>query len=124
MPSNGYDQTLLQSTVRSIERCATELLSERGSYMQRCRTIREEITGIYDSAKEAGIPRKELRALIKTRELERKIEETRLALEADEQATFEVLVASLGEFANTPLGDAALKRAQGDMLDQLATPAS
>jgi uncharacterized protein (UPF0335 family) len=82
--------------------------------------IREAITGIYDEAKDAGIPKKELRALIRTRELERKIEQTRADLEADEQATFEQLAEALGDFGNTPLGQAALDGARhGEALDSL-----
>lgn len=110
----------MRSIVGRIEENLADLLSERGGYMQRCRVIREAITGIYDEAKDAGIPKKELRALIRTRELERKIEQTRADLEADEQATFEQLAEALGDFGNTPLGQAALDGARhGEALDSL-----
>jgi len=117
---NGFDQATLQAIVGKIEGNLADLLSERGAYMQRCRVIREAITAVYDDAKEHGIPKKELRAVIRTRELERKIEQTRADLEADEQATFEQLQDALGDFGHTPLGQAALDGARrGEALDSL-----
>jgi uncharacterized protein (UPF0335 family) len=118
--TNGFDGPVLQSIVGRIEESLADLLSERGAYMQRCRVIREAITAVYDDAKEKGIPKKELRALIRTRELERKIEQTRSDLEADELETFEQLAEALGDFGNTPLGQAALDdRRRGEALDSL-----
>lgn len=117
---NGFDRDVLQSLVGRIEGCLADLLSERGAYMNRCRGIREGITAVYDDAKDHGVPKKELKALIRTRELERKIEQTKADLEADEAATFEQLQDALGDFGNTPLGQAALDGARrGDTLDSL-----
>jgi hypothetical protein len=82
----------VQSAVGGIEQAHRDLLAERGAYMQRCRVIRDSISAIY--------------------------EEARLALEADEQNEFDDLTEMLGDFANTPLGKAALQR-QGDVLDKL-----
>lgn len=121
---NGYDKQVLQSVMKRIEGCFTDLLSERGAYMNRCRGIREGITAAYDDAKAAGIPKKELRLLVKNRERERKIIESIAELEADERQTYEVIQESLGDFANLPLGAAALDRARpnaakGETLDSL-----
>jgi hypothetical protein len=117
---NGYDEEMLKSIVGQIESCMADLLSERGSYMQRCRGIREGITAANERAKDASIPKKELRALIRTRELERKIEQTKADLEADERMTLTMLEEALGDFGNTPLGQAALDSARhGEALDSL-----
>jgi uncharacterized protein (UPF0335 family) len=119
---NGYDQDTLRSVVKRIEGCFTDLLSERGAYMARCRGIREGITAAYDDAKAAGIPKKELRLLVKNRERERKIADSIAELEADEQQTYEMIAESLGDFGDLPLGRAALAKARpkGETLDSLA----
>jgi uncharacterized protein (UPF0335 family) len=120
---NGYDKAALTSIVGEIEGCMADLLSERGSYMQRCRSIRERITDAYERAKEAGIPVKELRLLVRNRAREAKIEQSIAELEADAQATYELLYDALGDFKSTPLGEAALDKAKpkGETLDSLAS---
>jgi uncharacterized protein (UPF0335 family) len=118
---NGYDPNQLKTIVGKIEACFADLLSERGAYMNRCRGIRQGITAAYDEAKALGIPKKELRTLVKTRELQGKIEAQVAALEADEKETYAMLIDSLGDFGNLPLGAAALDRAKpkGETLDNL-----
>lgn len=118
--SNGFDKQVLTSVVKRIEGVFAELLSERGSYMERCKEIRAGFASCYEDAKNAGIPRKELKALIKTRELERKIDEQISALEEDEKLTFQMLEEALGDFGETPLGSAALNaKRKEETLDRL-----
>ena len=122
--SNGYDSEELRSIVSRIESCFVELLSERGAYMKRCRGIREGITAAYDEATSKGFKKKVLKKLIKTRELERKISESVLEMDKDEQESYDLMVTALGDFGNTPLGNAALSRAKphgltGEVLDEL-----
>jgi Arc/MetJ-type ribon-helix-helix transcriptional regulator len=119
--TNGFDREKLQDIVGRIEQCFADLLSERGAYMNRCRGIREGITAAYDDAKAQGIPKKELRALVKTRELERKIAAQFAELEADEQQNYQMIQEALGDFADSPLGAAAVERAKkkGEALDSL-----
>jgi hypothetical protein len=116
----GFDKEKVQGIVGRIEGHLSDLLSERGAYMNRCRGIREGITSAYDDAKAFGIPKKELKALIRTRELERKIEQTREDLEADERETFEQIQEALGDFGNTALGQHAIdSKRRGAALDTL-----
>lgn len=115
--TNGYDQETVRDFVTTIEHHFGELLSERGVYMQKCKLIRDRIAEVYEEAADNSISKKALRQLIKTRELERKIEESIAKLEADERETYEMLEASLGDFGGTPLGAAALaarRQAGGD----------
>jgi len=107
---NGFpNQAVVRDVVARIEEQLSELLSERGKYMQRCRNIRERIGEIYDEAKdEHSLPKKVLRKLIRTRELERRIENSIAELEADDRQTYEMLEDALGDFGETPLGQAAL----------------
>ena len=115
---NTPEPSHVQEAVANIEQAHRDLLSEHSAYMRRCRVIREGMTAVYDVAKERGIAKKELRALVKQRNFERKAEEARIRLEPDEINTFDMLKGALGDFANTPLGAAALE-AQGDVLDRL-----
>lgn len=101
----------VRDAVAAIEACYGELLSERMAYMGRCKQIRQRMSGQYDIAAEKGIPRKALKLKVKERELERKIDALTEDLEPEEQDSFEMISAKLGDFANTPLGQAALDRA-------------
>src|SRR5258708_6089052 len=58
--SNQFDTAVVQNLVGKIEDFFVDLDSERGTYMQRCRNIRESISAVYDEAKARGIPKKEL----------------------------------------------------------------
>jgi uncharacterized protein (UPF0335 family) len=110
--TNGYDKQILTNFVQRIENLLGDLLSERGSYMERCKEIRSDIKLVYDEAKDASLPIKELRTLIRTRELERKIESQINELETEERQTYEMLEATLGDFGDRPLGEAALNKAK------------
>jgi hypothetical protein len=101
---------LLDFTHR-VENLYDELDSEQGAYMQRCRQIRDGIKRVIVEAVDAGIPRREFRAVIKTRRLENKLERIREDLEPGEVETFDQIRTALGDYADTPLGAAALAQA-------------
>jgi hypothetical protein len=79
----------------------------------KCKRIRETMAGDYDKASDQGISKKLLKKIIKERELERKIGALTDDLEDDERSEHAMLVEKLGEFANTPLGKAALAKVDG-----------
>jgi uncharacterized protein (UPF0335 family) len=109
---NGFDDEVVKGFVGRIESLMGDLASERGEYMQRCRTIRDDIKSVIQEAKdEHGVPKKALKALIRTRELENKIQDLEDLLEPDDQTAFLQLVAALGDFASTPLGEAKVQAA-------------
>lgn len=64
----GYDPGLVQGLLKRLEGCAAELLSERGSYMKKCRDLRETMAGIYEEATARGVPGKALKKLFKAQE--------------------------------------------------------
>lgn len=111
---NTPDQEDVQAAVENIEQRYTELASERGVYMQKCKRIREAMAGHYDEASDKGISKKLLKKIVKERDLERKIFALADDLEPDELSEIEMLKDKLGEFANTPLGQAAMVKAQGN----------
>jgi hypothetical protein len=105
---NSPEEEDVRAAVSNIEQCFTELASERGSYMSKCRRIRDTMASHYDEAANKGIAKKLLKKIVKERELERKIDALTIDLEPDERSELEMLVEKLGEFANTPLGQAAM----------------
>jgi hypothetical protein len=81
--------------------------------MTKCKRIRETISLHVDTAADRGISKKLLKLIIKERELERKIDTLHDVLEPDEQSELAMLTEKLGDFANTPLGGAAIAKASG-----------
>ena len=81
--------------------------------MQRSKRIRAVMADHYASAQNLGIQKKLLRKIIKGRKLERDFVALKDDLEADEVSELAMLQEKLGEFANTPLGRAAVGAAGG-----------
>lgn len=109
--TNAPDDSDVQTAVRNIEERYSELASERGSYMLKCRRIREKMAVDYEVAGNKGISKKLLKTIVKEREYERKIEGLTLDLEPDERSEREMLVEKLGAFVDTPLGAHAVAAA-------------
>jgi uncharacterized protein (UPF0335 family) len=74
-----------------------------------CSAITESITAVYSAAKDAGVNKKALKKVVRTRELERKAKAEREKLEGFEQDTFDKIRLALGDLAELPLGQAALR---------------
>jgi hypothetical protein len=72
------------------------------------------MAGEYETAGNKGISKKLLKKIVKEREFERKIFALTDDLEPDERSEHEMLREKLGEFANTPLGAAALGKVDGN----------
>lgn len=108
--SNGFDATVLKRFVTDIERHHETIASYKGEHAQRVKSVQELITEVFDRAKDAGIPRKELKAVIKERRLLVQIENIREDLEEDQQETLDQIKHALGMLSDLPLGDAAMKR--------------
>jgi hypothetical protein len=98
----------VNAAVDNIEKNLDDLLKEKMAYMSRAKRIRDQIGVEYDHAVNHGISKKLLKSIIKERELHRKITALSADLEFDEAAERKMLLAKLGDFADTPLGQAAL----------------
>lgn len=113
--TNGYDPDIVSSLVSRLEALHGDLESERGQYMQRCRTIRDDIKDVLQAAAdEDGIPKKALKAIIRERQLLAKIDDLVGGLEAEDSDGFERLKLALGDLDDTPLGNAAKLAANMD----------
>jgi uncharacterized protein (UPF0335 family) len=109
---NGFDPALLKGFVQRIDTLKDEMASAKGAYMKRARECREDINDILTEAKDKGIPKKELKAVLKARDYQRKADAARDDLEGDAQDTFDAIAHALGGLGDTPLGQAALAAAQ------------
>lgn len=95
-----------QAFLKRIETLKEQAESAKGKYLAECKTRNEDIKIIYTEAKDACVPTKALRGLVKYRELARKQEAIADGLDIDEASTYETLIEALG-----PLGEAAAKKA-------------
>lgn len=115
---NGIDVDKAKAFVGRIENVESEIDSERGSYMAKAKSLREDIKEIIGEAKDAGIPKKALKAMVADRRLERKKRKLGDGLDIDEAAAFEQMKEALGDLAGLPLGAAALKGAEANAGDR------
>jgi len=122
--SNTYDPDLVKSLVGRIEGHFSDLDTERGKYMNACRSIRDDIAGIYEEAKARGVPKKELRAFVSSRQ---KLEAARRVLEELEQeqrATVEMLAEAFGDAKDLPLFANVVKKAGSGTTEKPAAEAA
>jgi F0F1-type ATP synthase membrane subunit b/b' len=111
VPGAGHNfGELAKAFVARIEERLGVLDHHKADYKAAVRLIREDIKLIIDDAKQAGIPKRELKAVVRTRELERRVAAVRDELETVERETFDQIRMALGDFGDTPLGQAALDR--------------
>lgn len=92
--------------LKRIETMLAEMESAKGTYMAECKERREDIKEIYVEAKDAGVPVKALRGVVKMRALDKKLNAIADGLDEDEAEAYELLCEALG-----PLGAAAAKAA-------------
>lgn len=108
---NGFDPDAVKGFVGRIQNLNGDLLKEQSAYMTACKVIRDDIKEVYDEAKDAGIPKKELKRVIELLKLEGKIEDLREGLEEGEQQdNYDKLLLALGKLSDLPLGQAALAK--------------
>jgi uncharacterized protein (UPF0335 family) len=105
--TNGYDEARVKAFVAEIEDEFDKLESEKGSYMVAAKAIRARIKDVYQTANSMGIDKAALKAVINRRLLERKIAMGRDDLEVDSRDKYDLIRDALGDYASTPLGEAA-----------------
>jgi len=107
MPSDDVVRNFTHQIEQDMDRLATL----KGEYMNDCRQIREAIARTLVEAKDAGIPKREFKLVIRTRQLENKLEAIGTELEPDERESYDAIRTALGDYADLPLGQAALAKA-------------
>lgn len=107
---NGFDPAKVQQAVSRIESLHGDIAKIMMAALTECKAVHGDMKEVYQEAKdESGIPKKELKRVIKARALERKAAEIRENLEAEEQDNYDLIRHALGDLADTPLGQAATK---------------
>jgi hypothetical protein len=92
--------------LKRVEDFNEQLESLRGSYMQSCKAVRDQVKEVYVEAKENGVAPRPLKGLVKHRQLTRKQEKIVASMRDDDDvAVFQQLIDTLG-----PLGAAAARR--------------
>ncbi len=104
----------MASFVDKFEELEKEILREKMSYMERCRRIRTQQKELLDDAKDQGLPKNVVKAVVKARDLERKADAIMEELEDDAQQIFKDIREALGDYADLPLGAAAVSREEQD----------
>lgn len=110
--TNGIDADVAKRFIGQIENLHGDLAAKRGEYMADCKGVREDIKQVYADAKDAGIPVKGLKAIIKDRALDKRKAALKDGLDIDDLSAFEQMVEALGGLVDTPLGKAALEAAE------------
>lgn len=118
--SNQYDPDVVSNLLGKIDGFDNDLDSEKGSYMSRCRNIRESQKAVYDEAKALGVPGKELRVLVRIRKHERASAKLYNELENDQQVNLAMLAAT-EKVADLPLWRSAADRKSVRGVDVAAT---
>lgn len=113
---NGFDGPMMSRYTDEILKRHKNIDRFTGEHMSRCKAERDEINRVYDVAKDSGVPKKEYKAVIKTTLLQMKLDSIRDELadgddSADSVETYDMIRHALGQLADTPLGQAAEKKA-------------
>ena len=100
----------MASYVDEYEKMEKEKLDRKMAYMAECAKISARQKTLVDDAKGAGLNGKVLRATVKQRALERKAEAIFDDLEDDDAELLRDIREALGDYADLPLGAAAVNR--------------
>lgn len=110
--SNGYDPEQVKSFVSRVENLEQEVELLKVDFKEKTiGPLKEDIKQVVEEAEQAGIPKKELKAVLKRRAAHRKAEAIREKLKSYEQTNFDNLRLALGDLSELPLGAAALSKA-------------
>ena len=100
--SNGYDGELVKELIGRHEEIESEIESEKGAFMAKCKNLRKGQAEILTEGKARGIPKAALKNVIGARKLQRKLDAIREELDGDDADNFDLLAEA---FEGTPFGD-------------------
>jgi uncharacterized protein (UPF0335 family) len=112
VPSNGYPKGKVKDYVSRWENVQEDIQTAHMAYMTKVGRLKEDQADILEEAKSNGIPRRALKKVLKTRELQRKVEAIREDLEGDEVDQYDLLRHALGDLDDDTVKEAALARAK------------
>jgi hypothetical protein len=106
---NGIEKTA-KPFISEIEGFHTQLAEMHAQYMARCKGVREDMKATFAAAKDANLNIRALKAIIKRRALEKKIDKIPANFDEDETEIYGQLVDAFGA-----LGEAAARAAGFDV---------
>ncbi|PZU95497.1 MAG: hypothetical protein DI527_00375 [Chelatococcus sp.] len=101
-----------------------EIASAKGTFMAFCKKKAGDRKDILTEAKARGVNTRALKVEIKAGKLEAKAASLRDDLDPDDQHDAEAIRKAIGEFADTPLGGAAVSKADKKAAEQAADKAA
>lgn len=104
----------MASFVDKYEEFEREKLARKMAYMAECAKISGRQKDLVDDAKSQGLKGNVLKAIVKARAHERKAAAIEEALEDDDARDFQDIREALGDYADLPLGAAAVAREEDD----------
>jgi len=108
---NGGPLAGLKGYLTEIDRCDDQLDTLRAEYMNDCKPVRGEIADICASAKESGLNMKSFRAILRKHRADRRHDKHLGKLDLADLSDYKSMEEALGDFIDTPLGQAAAARA-------------
>lgn len=109
---NGFDPERAKQVIGACENLYDEIATIKSENMLACKQKRSEIKDIIDDAKAAyGIPKGAVRAVLKIHTLEEQARRARDDQDQEKIDEIDMLRHALGDFEDTPLGQAAQKGA-------------
>ena len=109
---NGGPLANLEGYLKELDVQFDELDSLRSAYMIECKGPRGQIKEIMASAKEAGINMKSFRAIVRKHSADRRHDKFLQGLDIADLSDYKSMEEALGPLLDTPLGQAAVKRAE------------
>lgn len=106
------DGKQLDKYLREIDKADDKLIALKIDHMEQCKGPRGRIRNIMKEARESDVNMQALRTLVANHRAERKIEQRIAELEADDRNDYDSMLEALGEFGDTDLGQAALRKAK------------
>jgi hypothetical protein len=107
---NGFDKAMVQDFVKRIDAVQADIDETMHAAKEECAPLYEDIASIKREAHDAGIPRRELNAVISERKALARVDAIRGRMTEEQQSNFDALKLALGELEDTPLGRAAISR--------------
>lgn len=104
---NTLDTKIVEQFISDYERHDREIASIKAENAKRCRDVQDRQKKVLELVKGAGMTPKAFKAVIDIRKAEAKKASIQAALEDQDAESFEAIQASLGQLADTPLGQAA-----------------
>jgi len=113
---NGGPLAGLKGYLTELDIQFDELDTMRANYMNECKGPRGQIKEIMASAKEAGLNMKSFRQIVSKHQADRRHDKRLAALDLADLSDYKSMEEALGDFIDTPLGQAAKQREVEDAL--------